>query len=111
MKGHDRKLWIGLGVMALLSPLGLILPQKMNSGGAWGEWDAETLKQMLGYVPEGLMRMADVWVAPIKGYGMGDAQTALWVKMAFYIVCGLIGLALVAIVMYAISKLVLKNER
>ena len=111
MKRHDRKLWIGLAFMALLSPLGVILPEKLRSGGAWGEWDVETLRKLLGYVPEGLKRTADFWSAPIKGYNFGSEQTALLVKMIFYIISGLIGLGLVAVVMYVISKLVLKHER
>lgn len=97
--------------MALLSPLGVILPQKLNSRGAWGEWDAETLQRMLGYVPEGLRRMTNLWSAPIAGYNFGDEQAALFFKVVSYIISGIVGLVIVAAVMVVISRLVLKNEK
>jgi hypothetical protein len=37
MKGMKR-LWCGLLVLILISPLGLILPGVFKSGAAWGEW-------------------------------------------------------------------------
>ena len=39
-----RKLWIGLGVLILLSPLGLIVPASIGAGTAWGEWSAGELQ-------------------------------------------------------------------
>ena len=33
------KLWIGLGVLAIASPLGLYLPDTFKAGEAWGEWN------------------------------------------------------------------------
>ena len=32
----QRRLWIGLLVMALLSPLGIIIPRLFRAEGAWG---------------------------------------------------------------------------
>jgi len=32
------KLWIGIGALIVLSPLGLILPDQFKAGSAWGEW-------------------------------------------------------------------------
>jgi cobalt/nickel transport system permease protein len=42
-----KPLYIGLIVILLLVPLGLLA-----EGTAWGEWGAEDLQQMLGYVPQ-----------------------------------------------------------
>lgn len=111
MKRFERKLWIGLAIMALFSPLGVILPEKLNSRGAWGEWDVETLQRMLGYVPEGLRRLTNVWSAPIAGYSFGDEQAALLVKVISYVISGMIGLVVVAAIMYLISRLMLNNEK
>ena len=52
MKRLEKRLWLWLFVMALLSPLGIILPGKFDAEGAWGEWGADTLEKLLGYVPE-----------------------------------------------------------
>jgi len=111
MKRFEQKLWIGLAVMALISPLGVILPQKLNSVGAWGEWDVETLQRMLGYVPEGMRRMANLWNAPVGGYNFSDEHAALVTKVISYVLSGMIGLVAAAVIMYVISRLVLKNER
>ena len=53
-----KKVWIGIAVLALLSPLGLILPAAFNAGGAWGEWSAEELRKLIGYVPAGFERLS-----------------------------------------------------
>ena len=65
MKKFEKKLWLGLFIMAMLSPLGIILAEKFGAGDAWGEWGLNTLEKLLGYVPEGLNKTADIWSAPI----------------------------------------------
>jgi cobalt/nickel transport system permease protein len=68
-----RWLWVGLGVLVLLSPLGLIA-----SGSAWGEWGAEELRSMgLGFVPQGLERLQGLWRAPLPDYAVGDLAPVL----------------------------------
>jgi hypothetical protein len=57
------KLWIGLGALALLSPIGVILPAKLKAGPAWGEWGAGELKGLVGYVPKGLEKLSSLWNA------------------------------------------------
>ncbi|MDD5168304.1 MAG: hypothetical protein PHN75_05765 [Syntrophales bacterium] len=109
MKRFDRKLWTGLVIMALLSPLGVILPERWKAGNAWGEWDTDTLQRLLGFVPEGLKRITGFWSAPIRDYNFGTEGAALMVKAISYIISGVIGLVLVALVMYLIARLVLKK--
>ena len=41
--------WIALLVLAVLTHLGLLA-----LGGAWGEWNVETIEERTGVVPEGL---------------------------------------------------------
>ena len=40
-----RRLWVRIGILILLSPLGIILPDIFKSGGAWGEWGQKGLKR------------------------------------------------------------------
>ena len=108
MKSH-KKLWIGLFILALLTPLGVILPAKFNAGGAWGEWGPEELEKLIGYVPEGLKKLADLWKAPIPDYNFGGEGASLAVQVISYIVSGILGILTVAGVIYVISKLIVKR--
>ncbi len=107
----QKKLWIGLVIMALISPLGIILPALFNSGDAWGEWGTNTLEKLLGFVPEGLKEYADIWKAPASDYNLGGEKSSMSVEIVSYIASGLIGILAVILVIYIISKLVLKNGR
>ncbi len=98
MKGI-KKLWFGLCILALLSPIGL-----MASGTAWGEWGAEEFSKMLGYVPQGLARFSDLWKAPLPDYGVpGIGEVTGYVLSAF------LGITLILIITWGIGK-VLANR-
>jgi hypothetical protein len=105
-----HKLWIGLAVLALLAPLGIIVPHFFNAEDAWGEWGADTLQKVLGYVPEGLKRTADLWKAPMPDYGFGSDSASLGIQSGSYILSALIGIALVAGVAYGLSKVLVKKK-
>ncbi|MFQ6101892.1 MAG: PDGLE domain-containing protein [Anaerolineae bacterium] len=99
MKGIN-KLWIGLGILALLSPLGLLA-----SGTAWGEWGSDEFSDMLGYVPQGLAKFAEIWNAPLPDYtvpGLGDVPG--------YILSAVVGIALVALVGWGLGRLLARRE-
>lgn len=44
-----RRGWIAIALLAILSPLGLLAV-----GGAWGEWDLETIQEKIGFRPRGM---------------------------------------------------------
>ena len=56
-----KKLWIGIGVLIILTPLGLILPDYFKAGDAWGEWEADTIQKLVGYVPQGIEKLSVLW--------------------------------------------------
>lgn len=62
------KLWLGILILALISPIGLLLPEYFKAGDAWGEWGADSFKAMVGYVPNGLEKLSGLWVAPLPDY-------------------------------------------
>ena len=111
MTKTQKKLWTGLIIMALLSPLGILLPAMFNSDGAWGEWGTETLEKLLGYVPDGLKKYADHWKAPVTDYNMGGESASITVQVISYIVSGLLGILAVSLAIYLISKVMIKNEK
>jgi len=109
MTKFQKKLWIGIGIMALLSPIGIILPEKFKAGDAWGEWGTDTMKQMLGYVPKGLEKLSSLWNPPMPDYGFRGENVAPTTQYIAYIVSGLLGIALVWVIALVIKKTLLKN--
>jgi len=105
------KLWIGIGVLILLSPLGLILPEYFKAGDAWGEWGADTFKELIGYIPQGLERISSFWKAPIPDYAFGGWQEkGLGSLSLAYIASAVIGILITACVVLVIGKLLSKRE-
>ena len=58
-----KKLWIGIGILVLLSPLGVILPALFQAEGGWGEWGLDQIGKIAGFAPEGMKRLAEIWGA------------------------------------------------
>jgi cobalt/nickel transport system permease protein len=73
-----RKLWAGLALALILTPLGMLAV-----GSAWGEWSAKDYSNPVvrrqiaaasqnqpppGDVPSGLKRLSSLWKAPIPAY-------------------------------------------
>jgi cobalt/nickel transport protein len=111
MTKFHKKLWIGLLIMALLTPLGVYLPAKFKASGAWGEWGPEELEKLLGYVPEGLKKLADFWKAPVPDYNFGGENAAFSAQVISYIISAMIGIAVVAVLIYVITKFLIKHEK
>jgi hypothetical protein len=105
------KAWIALGVMTLLSPLGLLLPEHFKAGAAWGEWGADEMEKLVGYVPEGLKKLSEIWKAPIPDYAFqGWEEKGLTHLGAAYIFSGLLGAALVVLLTWWLGKKLSKKD-
>lgn len=101
-----RKLLWALGALAVLTPLGIWLPELAGSGETWGEWAPERLRELLGYVPEGLRGLSDLWEGPLEDYGQsGNKWSALK-----YIASAAIGVVSVGAAVFAIAKLAVKKD-
>jgi cobalt/nickel transport protein len=111
MTHSQKKLWLGLIIMALLSPLGILLPDKFNAVGAWGEWGADQLEKLLGYVPEGIRRLEDIWKAPIPDYNFGGEGASMTIQVISYIASGILGVLLCGLAVYALFRILKHNER
>ena len=104
------KCWIALGVLALLSPLGMILPDHFKAGDAWGEWDAQKIKGMIGYVPQGLQKMGELWKAPLPDYAFkGWEEKGLTHLSLAYIVSAVVGMGLVVALAWLLGKALAKK--
>jgi len=111
MTKTQKKLWAGLLIMALISPLGILLPELFNAGDAWGEWGTDTLEKLLGFVPEGLKKYADIWKAPVADYNFGGEDASTTVQVISYVASGMLGILVTVLVIYLISKAVIRNEK
>jgi cobalt/nickel transport system permease protein len=100
--GKLRWLWIGLGILVLASPLGLLAP-----GTAWGEWGAEELTKLgLGSIPAGLEKLSTLWGAPLADYdlpALGNANLG-------YILSAVVGIAITALVVWLFILLLTKRS-
>jgi cobalt/nickel transport system permease protein len=107
-----RPLWLGLAIMMIFTPLGLLA-----AGIAWGEWGAEDFKDAAvraqittasGNVappetmPQGLERLSSIWTAPIPDY----APSFMHNESFGYIMSAMVGTGLIILLFLLISKLV-----
>jgi cobalt/nickel transport system permease protein len=106
-----RKWALILGAMVLLSPLGLYLPARFGAGSAWGEWSAEEIEKLAGYVPGGLKRLGALWEAPLPGYALsGQEQASPLSQGLVYVAAGLLGVLVVAGILLAIQRGLVRRE-
>jgi cobalt/nickel transport protein len=108
-----KKLWIGIGVLMLLTPLGVILPKLFGAEGAWGEWGLDEIRKLAGFVPAGMKRLAETWKAPLPNYALPGQNKGLAGESFGYVLMAVIGVALTAGLMYLLARLLVrkKNDR
>ena len=96
------KLWLLIAVLIALAPLGIIIPVYFRSGTAWGEWTKDEIKMLAGYLPAGMEKLSSLWNAPMPGYardGLG------------YLISTILGVAVIAGVIFIAGKFLNKNEK
>lgn len=90
--------WAIVAALLILAPLGLLAP-----GTAWGEWSREELAGLgLGYIPAGFDRFSGIWSAPLSGYDLPLLNN----PAVGYIFSGVLGVALLLGVLFALGRLV-----
>jgi len=90
-----KKLWLGVLILAILSPLGLILPYYFKAGSAWGEW----------------VKLSGIWKAPLSNYTFkGWEEKGLRVLSFSYIISALIGILAVICLVLVIGKILNKKD-
>jgi len=108
----STKLWIGIVAMIALSPLGLMVPAKFKAGSAWGEWSAEEVRKLVGYVPAGMSRLGELWKAPLPDYAFKGQESAPLHSLSIsYIASATLGVAIVVGVTILVGKALARRER
>lgn len=105
-----KKYILFFGILILLSPLGLILPDIFQAGDAWGEWSVETVKEETGIEPEGMKKDAEIFNAPIPDYNIGNEDSSLPVLSMNYIISGIIGTGIILILTFGMKKIVSRKQ-
>jgi len=107
----QKKILFILLILCIITPIGILLPMVFDAGDAWGEWSAQTLNDMIGYVPQGLAKYSDVWDAPLTDYTMNSQDTSMVHQSGYYIVSGIFGATVSYVVMLVISRLIIRNGK
>jgi len=107
----NTKFWIGIALLAALSPLGLILPDRFKAGSAWGEWGAGEIQKLAGYVPKGLEKMSSLWNAPMPDYAFKGWEEKGLKHLSFaYIISAIIGVFAIVLAVLLIGKMLYKKD-
>jgi len=89
-----RKLWLGIFVLIILTPLGLILPDYFKAGDAWGEKKILTL-----------------WNAPLPDYSFKGWEGRGIVHLSFaYMVAAVVGIAVITGIVFIIGRLLTSDK-
>jgi len=106
-----RPLWLGLGVLMILTPLGIL-----SAGSAWGEWvasdysDPAVRAQMAAAslqapppsaAPQGLVRLSTLWTASFARY----APPYVANPMFGYLLSAMFGVGMIMLVSFGIARI------
>jgi len=108
MKAY-KKYIIFLGILVILSPLGIIIPDYFKAVNAWGEWSVESVKQQTGKEPAGMKKDSKLYKAPISDYNFGKKGDPLSKLSVSYIISGLIGTGVILLLTFGITKLITRK--
>lgn len=100
-----KNLTIGLIVLMILSPLGLLAV-----GDTFGEWGADELDKLgVSAAPTGLEELADFWSAPMPDYAFPNGDESMSILSVAYILSAIIGVVIGGGILYYVGKKVAKS--
>lgn len=105
MEKTVRNMAIGLVVLIILAPLGLLA-----TGETFGEWGNEEVEEKIGYIPSGLEELSSFWErAPLPDYAFeGDESTEGAVTA--YILSAIVGVVISAGLLYFVGTRMAKSD-
>ncbi len=104
-----KRLWYAIGTLVLLSPLGILVPELCKSGSAWGEWDLKAIAKQVGFEPQGMKRLSELWGAPLPDYAP-IAGHGLTGDLLGYVLSGAVGVIIIAAVTYGIARILAAKD-
>ena len=100
----SKRLWIGLGVLIILTPLGLLA-----SGTAWGEWGTDELFAMFGFVPERMEGLMNFWYSLLPDYAIAGMEGPLG-SVIGYMFSAIAGTALIILFAFIFGRLIFREK-
>ena len=104
MDKNMRNLLIGLLILVVLTPLGLLA-----AGETFGEWGTEELKEKIGYVPQGIEGMSGIWSAPLSDYGFPGNDTPIG-TVSGYVFSAIVGVIVCGGILYFAGRYIAKKN-
>jgi ABC-type Fe3+ transport system permease subunit len=104
-KNTKKHLWIGLVILIVLAPLGLLA-----EGTAFGEWGPEELQKELGYVPSGIEAGGNLWHSLFPDYTVAGFEGSFLQSAIGYILSAIVGVCLIYLATLALGKFIAKRE-
>ena len=98
-----KRAYIVLFVLAILIPLGLL-----SESPAWGEWDNEYYKEVLGFIPTGIQNANSV-NSPLGDYTLDGANSVIGYYLSAFV--GIIILFTLFFILMKIFKAGRKHEQ
>jgi hypothetical protein len=101
-----RNFAIGLALLIILAPLGLLAV-----GETFGEWGPDELKEKLGFVPQGLEKLSGIWNAPMPDYAFpgGEGSESMTLSAGAYILSAVIGVVVCGGLLYFVGKKIARD--
>lgn len=97
-----------VGVMVILSPIGILLV--WNYSDAWGEWDVQTVEHMVGHRLPGMEKLSTIWNhAVLPDYNVPGWEDKLHASIG-YIISAIVGTALVVLLYYLLVKFIARGQ-
>jgi hypothetical protein len=100
-----KRLWIGIIILIILTPLGLLA-----QGTAWGEWSPEEFSTLVGYVPKGLEKGSGLWAALLADYSIPGWGDSFLLSSLGYIFSAAIGTGMIIALILATGKFLTTKE-
>lgn len=101
-----KKFYIAAIVIILLTPIGLLAP-----GSAWGEWGLDEIKNMIGYVPEGMNRFSEVIKAILPDYSIPGFDANFFQQALGYIFSAVVGIAAIVLIFAILGRIMGKPQK
>lgn len=99
-----KPIWFILVLLIMLTPLGLLA-----QGTAWGEWGGDELKAMLGYVPDGIKKLENIWTAVLPDYNIAGWESPVKTGIG-YIISASLGSGIIVMLVYLAGRFFRNKE-
>ena len=105
MMRYRKKVWILVAILIGLTPLGLLA-----SGTAWGEWGTDEIKGLLGYIPQGLARLAGInHTAVLPDYSLPGLNGTFAGQAIGYYISAIVGVVVIILLVLGVGRLIVRK--